>query len=142
YLMSTVHPNDSVLFVIGQLEVIQNDLYANAVETSYIDVSFLEMNQAIAKSSTSNSYSSKRVRVEDEDPNHVDSDYISDEFDHDKEYIESNDLEESVTNGSKKPGHSCRKANKRELNSSVVHNTKKRSEMLKGINNSTDGGEY
>ncbi|CAG8825667.1 7790_t:CDS:1, partial [Dentiscutata erythropus] len=128
YLMNSIRPSESVLFVIGQIEIIQDDLFVYAVETSYVDTCFTDkkkgtnssdsqsssglyksvrsrllavyqnsnensskeftaeshsilrdMNPPITKSSTSNSYSSKCVRVEDEDPNHIDSDYIEDE---------------------------------------------------------------
>src|SRR6185436_7586163 len=38
HLMNPTQPDESLLFVIGQLEVIQDDLYVYTVETSYIDI--------------------------------------------------------------------------------------------------------
>ncbi|CAG8571114.1 18408_t:CDS:2, partial [Racocetra fulgida] len=89
-----------------------------------------DMNPPITESSASNSYSSKCVRVEDEDPNHIDSDYIEDE------------CKEDVVNENKKSGSICEKVIKGETNSFVVHNTRKRTEMLKGVNNNLDGREF
>jgi hypothetical protein len=39
HLMNSIRPNESVLFITGQMEVIQKDLYVYAIETSYVDIS-------------------------------------------------------------------------------------------------------
>ncbi|CAG8803357.1 24072_t:CDS:2, partial [Racocetra persica] len=191
YLMNSARPNESVLFVIGLMEVIQDDLCVYAVETSYVDSCFLdkkkvtssndsqsssglcksvrsrllvayrdanensskefnaesnnkrgEADQSTSESSVSNSYSSKRVRVEDEVPNHVDSDYIEDESEYDKGFATNIESEESVIDECKNTGRDYGKGNREDTISSVVHNTRKRTEMLKGANNNVAGGEY
>ncbi|CAG8814994.1 52_t:CDS:1, partial [Dentiscutata erythropus] len=63
-------------------------------------------------------------------PNHIDSDYIEDE------------CKEDVVNESKKSGSICEKVIKGKTNSFVVHNTRKCTEMLKGVNNNLDGREF
>ncbi|CAG8562645.1 17777_t:CDS:2 [Dentiscutata erythropus] len=190
YLLNSVRPYVSVLFVIGLMEVIHKELYVYAVETSYIDSCFLdkkkvnnsndsqsslvlyksihsrllaahndvsensseeindkrsnqrgEVDQSVSESSVSNSYSSKRVRVEDKDPNHVDSDYIEDECEFNKGSVSSIDSEENVTDNFKTSERNISKAN-REGIPSIVHNTRKRSEMLKNVNGSVVAGEY
>ncbi|RIB26683.1 hypothetical protein C2G38_201153 [Gigaspora rosea] len=37
YLMNSVRPNESVLFIVGHLEVIQEDLYVYAADTSFVE---------------------------------------------------------------------------------------------------------
>lgn len=38
YLMNSVRPNESVLFIVGHLEVIKGDLYVYAADTSFVEV--------------------------------------------------------------------------------------------------------
>ncbi|CAG8745616.1 9571_t:CDS:2 [Cetraspora pellucida] len=161
YLMNSVHPDESLMFVIGLMEIIQDDLYVYAIETSYVDFAFQdangnsfkefatesyskcrESNQFITESPASSSHSSKYVRVEDEDPNHIDSDYVEDKCEYDKGYTKSAESDENVIDISKKSGRSYEKANKGEINCSIVHNMRKRSEMLKNMNDNAVGEEY
>ncbi|CAG8720213.1 5198_t:CDS:1, partial [Cetraspora pellucida] len=41
HFKNSIRPNKSVLFIIGQMEIIQGDLYAYAADISYIDINFM-----------------------------------------------------------------------------------------------------
>ncbi|CAG8717181.1 1584_t:CDS:2 [Cetraspora pellucida] len=133
HLTNSIRSDVSVLFVIGQMEVIQRDLYVYAIETSFVNAYFVDKNKGSSSNSQSTSglyksvrsrllsahqnvsgkfsktsiknnskcakinqttidlstsvnrstvfgsCSSKHIKIEDKDPEHVSSDYIEDE---------------------------------------------------------------
>ncbi|CAG8592970.1 24137_t:CDS:2 [Cetraspora pellucida] len=132
HLMNSLRPNESVLFVIGQMEkkdssssqttpglyksvrsrllnahqsVSENLSKESPVKNSTNDG---ELNQSTIGSSISKLHSSKRVRVEDEDSEHG-----------------------NITSEGKKKVSNCAKAIKGEKRFSVVHNTRKRAGLFK-----------
>ncbi|CAG8716761.1 14825_t:CDS:2, partial [Cetraspora pellucida] len=41
YLMNSIHPNESVPFIVGQVEIIDNDLYVYAADIFLVDVNYV-----------------------------------------------------------------------------------------------------
>ncbi|CAG8771233.1 5175_t:CDS:2 [Cetraspora pellucida] len=41
HFKNSIRPNESVLFIIGQMEIIQGDLYAYAADISYVNINFM-----------------------------------------------------------------------------------------------------
>ncbi|CAG8811184.1 1013_t:CDS:2, partial [Dentiscutata erythropus] len=42
HLKSTIRPHDSLVFVVGQMEVVDNDFYVYAKDVNFVDVGFLK----------------------------------------------------------------------------------------------------
>ncbi|CAG8597469.1 1039_t:CDS:2, partial [Diversispora eburnea] len=136
YLINSVRPDKSVLFVTEQMEVIQKDLYMYAVETSYVDISTDEKEGYINETTDwekvllieikRNEHNHKNVN--NKTYKHIDS-YVVEDIKYNKEYAgESSKLEKNVTNQNKN----------KEYNHKKVHNTGKRAKMFKNMNSKND----
>ncbi|CAG8751036.1 13916_t:CDS:2, partial [Cetraspora pellucida] len=100
HLKSSIQPSESTIFIVGQVEVIENDLYTNAINISYVDVPSAtkkssNCSQIMLEDSKSvrsrllidnDCYSSKLVEMEDEDNCNKYVDSYSSEHDYMVEY--------------------------------------------------------
>ncbi|CAG8461869.1 7367_t:CDS:2 [Cetraspora pellucida] len=131
HLMNNTRSTESMLFIVGQMEIIEKDLYIYAVDISYVNINYeikrkvLESNVnenmfEISKTTNSdankekdestsnltieNSNSTRHTRVEDEKDDYIENTdlYNKNINNYDDENVNKNDKYEKITNDEKK----------------------------------------